>query len=194
MQPQFTMKILVAGDGGAGKSTLINYKRTGEFRTGSTITIGVDFAIIPVCFLGKTVYLQMWDLGGQKQFQFIHNAYIKGTRAAILTYDLTRPHSFDHLLEHWLPFVYSENPSLPIVVVGTKKDLVGNVEQIEYAMHWKNRGEDRTNRATFLGHFLISSKTGDGIERVFEAILTHFTPLLACGELEKSPVVQNSIQ
>jgi small GTP-binding protein len=165
-------KIVVAGDGGTGKTTFISTRKQKNFLESSKITIGVDFACFPVeiheCHDQKMMFL-IFDLGGQKRFQFMHSSYIIGSRAAIILYDLTRPKSFENI-SYWHTILQKENPYIPIVIGGTKKDLA----QQDDISHFIKRGTQlfRTlpNSEYILDHIFISSKTYEGVEKPFHIL------------------------
>src|SRR5271157_2409474 len=116
-------KVLVAGDGGVGKTTLLYKYVKNIFLADTTMTIGVQLHVKTIIVEGRECILQIWDLGGQDRFRFILEKYVHGAHGALLLFDLTRlPTTFD-LESSWLPIVRKENPNLPVILVGTKKDL-----------------------------------------------------------------------
>ena len=112
---KFPMKIVIAGQAGTGKSTLISTKKTGSFNIASKMTIGVDFVILEVRHNNKTFQFLVYDLGGQKRFQFLHDSYIKGAKASIILYDMTRINTFNSIPK-WIALLMAENPHIPILI------------------------------------------------------------------------------
>jgi small GTP-binding protein len=167
---QLVFKIVIAGDGGTGKSTLIATKNKGTFQYTSKITIGVDFDILQIPYNQKFYTFQVWDLGGQDRFQFIHDSYIKGAKGAILLYDLTRQQTFDHL-QHWLDLLYTENSKMPIILAGTKKDMVSPHEMTSMQIQLLSLYSTPLCKYNIKKSLCISSKTMDGIDAVFDALL-----------------------
>jgi small GTP-binding protein len=165
-----TFKVMVAGDGAVGKSSLIRAKTEGKFEIGSKMTIGIDFRLLTVHFPGYQVHLQLWDLGGQERFQFIHDVYIKGAKAAFILYDLSRAKSFESIRK-WFDLIYSIEPDIPVMLIGTKKDLVSNAELIHFAHQWKRLEAEIVKNNCFIGHFHISSKIFDNVEEVFQKMI-----------------------
>jgi small GTP-binding protein len=167
---QLCYKIVIAGDGGTGKSTLIATKHKGTFQYTSKITIGVDFEILQIPYNQKYYSLQVWDLGGQDRFQFIHDAYVKGAKGAILLYDLTRQQTFDHM-QHWLDLLYNENPKMPIILAGTKKDLISSHEMTSMQIKLISLYSSPICKYNIKKSLCISSKTMDGIDAVFDSLI-----------------------
>ena len=70
-------KILVIGDLGVGKTSLIKRFVHDFFSTNYKATIGVDFALKVLKRPDRTVRLQLWDIGGQEKFSQMTSAYFK---------------------------------------------------------------------------------------------------------------------
>lgn len=60
-------KVALIGDGGVGKTTLINRYITGTFKEDFKMTIGVDFYSKSFPVADKNVSLKIWDFAGQNQ-------------------------------------------------------------------------------------------------------------------------------
>ena len=120
-QKRLLFKIIVVGDGGVGKSTMIQRLTTDRFIP-QKITIGTDLATIDIETEKATVKLQIWDFGGEKRFRFFLPNYCRGAQGCLLCYDITRYPSFDNLRE-WYQIVH-ENSSDPVfILVGGKSDM-----------------------------------------------------------------------
>jgi len=96
-------KIIVVGDGGVGKSTMIQRLTTGRFIP-QKITIGTDLATIDITTEKANVKLQIWDFGGEKRFRIFLPNYCRGAQGCLISYDITRNPSFDNLRE-WYQIV-----------------------------------------------------------------------------------------
>jgi len=121
-QRKLLFKVIVVGDGGVGKSTMIQRLLTGRF-IAQKITIGTDLATyeIPVNET-TTVKLQIWDFAGERRFRFFLPQYSRGAYGCLICYDITRYPSFENLTE-WYDIV-SKNAADPVfVLVGEKVDL-----------------------------------------------------------------------
>ncbi|MCK5298679.1 MAG: GTP-binding protein, partial [Candidatus Heimdallarchaeota archaeon] len=99
-------KVVFGGDGGVGKTTLIQRYLTGEFIDTTKLTIGVGFHIHQMSYQGRDISLSVWDCGGQEQFKQmgIFDNYFRGALVAILMFDLTRALSIGGL-DTWYGFV-----------------------------------------------------------------------------------------
>ncbi len=85
----YNFKIVVGGDGGVGKTTLLHRFVTGSFEETTHMTIGVQFHNKELHIADFDVTLSVWDLGGQDRFRFILPSYVLGAKGALLLFDLT---------------------------------------------------------------------------------------------------------
>ena len=99
----FLFKICIFGDGGVGKTTLLNRYVLGLFKDDSKMTIGVDFRMKQLKVNEKIVTLQIWDFAGEERFRFLLPHYITGASGGIFMYDITRYSSLKNLNE-WINF------------------------------------------------------------------------------------------
>ena len=132
-------KVIVVGDGGVGKSTMIQRLTTGGFFP-QKITIGTDLATFNIDISPKVIVkLQIWDFAGERRFRFFLPNYSKGALAALLCYDTTRFVSFENLQE-WYEVISENAPEAVIALIGGKLDLANEgkrVVQSEDAQEWQ---------------------------------------------------------
>ncbi len=164
MPKKFILKILTAGEGGVGKTTLLHRYVEGKFSAETKMTIGVEFFLKEVEIDQKHCTLQLWDFGGQERFRFLLESYVLGAKGALLMFDLTRVSSLENL-HQWIKIVRKGNPNLPVLFLGTKLDLEDEIQvDDDYARSFLNE----FNLIDFLK---ISSKTGENVHEAF-SILT----------------------
>jgi GTP-binding nuclear protein Ran len=84
----FTFKIIAAGDGGVGKTTMFRKYITGQFDFETKMTIGVEiFNKDHVIENGRIAALQLWDFGGQERFRFFLDNFVLGANGVFLMFD-----------------------------------------------------------------------------------------------------------
>mmetsp|Transcript_578 Transcript_578/g.1371 ORF Transcript_578/g.1371 Transcript_578/m.1371 type:complete len:166 (-) Transcript_578:1065-1562(-) len=132
-----TLKVILLGDAGVGKTSLMNRYSTGKFDGQYKATIGADFlskeVVVSNPYTGQQTLagLQIWDTAGQERFQSLGMGFYRGADAVLLVYDITDPHSLDSLdrwrnefLSHIGGGLSTLAQSFPFVVLGNKIDKV----------------------------------------------------------------------
>ncbi|XP_078385830.1 ras-related protein Rab-18-like isoform X1 [Cetorhinus maximus] len=159
-----TLKILIIGESGVGKSSLLLRFTDGTFDSGIGSTIGVDFKVKAVKFEGNNVKLAIWDTAGQERFRTLTPSYYRGAQGVILVYDVTRRETFGKL-DNWLNELETFSTKHGIV-----KMLVGN--KIDKENHEIDRSEGlRFARKHSMLFIEASAKTCDGVECAFEEVV-----------------------
>lgn len=161
MSKPIVLKVLTAGEGGVGKTTLLHRYVEGKFSSDTKMTIGVEFFLKELNVDGQKVMLQLWDFGGQERFRFLLESYVIGARGALLLFDLTRAMTLENL-EQWVNICRKEDPNLPILFLGSKADLVEDIcVEEEYIKEFKET-------FNLYDYLKISSKTGENVQNSFE--------------------------
>lgn len=160
------IKIIVAGDGGVGKTTFLNSLVTGEYSDYTLLTIGIELFVAEIEIEGKTIALQIWDLGGQERFKSLHEkciSYVVGARGGIIMFDLTRISSLDNI-EFWVNIFRAEDEKIPILFVGSKSDL------LDQDLIDNNHIMEINDEFGFCGYLEISSKIRYNIDKVLSTL------------------------
>ena len=123
MYSEFLFKILLLGDSGVGKSSIILRYIENNFSQNLMNSIGVDFKLKNIEVKGKKVKLQVWDTAGEERFRTITTSYYKGAQAIIVVFDITDRDSFEHV-KNWMADVdkFAKEGVLRILC-GNKCDL-----------------------------------------------------------------------
>ncbi|PVH38124.1 hypothetical protein PAHAL_5G183000 [Panicum hallii] len=91
------LKVIVLGDSGVGKTSLMNQYVHKKFSQQYKATIGADFVTKEVLIEDRLVTLQIWDTAGQERFQSLGVAFYRGADCCVLVYDVNSNRSFDTL-------------------------------------------------------------------------------------------------
>ncbi|XP_029428670.1 ras-related protein Rab-18-like isoform X6 [Rhinatrema bivittatum] len=118
-----TLKLLLIGESGVGKSSLLLRFTDDHFDPQLGSTIGVDFKVKKLEVDGNPVKLAIWDTAGQERFRTLTPSYYRGAQGVILVYDVTRKDTLQRLMT-WLSELetYSTKSNLVKMLVGNKID------------------------------------------------------------------------
>ena len=167
---EFLFKITVIGDGMVGKTSLIKKFTQGSFQTDYIRTIGAQFSKYDQNIEGDTCTLSLWDIAGQDEFFFLRPSFYKESLAAIIVYSLEDNQlgkdSFKHI-SNWHNDIKKFCGKIPIILLGNKVDL------IDKNILDKSKMLKLTRNREFLGHFITSALTGEGIIEAFQVIINN---------------------
>jgi len=157
-------KTVVVGDGGIGKSTMVQRLTTGQFIP-QKITIGTDLATYDVPIDNSfDIRLQIWDFAGERRFRLFLPNYSRGATGCLLCYDITRRSSFDSL-EEWYNIVSNNTDNCIFVLVGEKLDLADIRRSVEY-----EHAEEFKEKYNIDYFFETSSKSGENNKLIFKTL------------------------
>lgn len=170
------LKVILLGDGGVGKSSLMNVYVSGKFSADSFHTIGVEFLIKEIEVDNKKVALQIWDTAGQERYRSLRTPFYRGSDCCLLTFSIDDAASFSNLTMWIREFVYyadigaSEGcepedmtSRFPFVIIGNKADDgVTRVVSREQAVEWcKNHS---------IPYYETSARDAVNVNEAFEAV------------------------
>ncbi|GAY57298.1 hypothetical protein CUMW_178350 [Citrus unshiu] len=128
------LKVIILGDSGVGKTSLMNQYVNKKFSNQYKATIGADFLTKEVQFEDRLFTLQIWDTAGQERFQSLGVAFYRGADCCVLVYDVNSMKSFDNLNNWREEFLIQASPSdpdnFPFVVLGNKIDVDGGNSRV----------------------------------------------------------------
>jgi len=155
-------KLLIIGDSGVGKSSLLLRFADNTFSASYITTIGVDFKIRTINVRGHKVKLQIWDTAGQERFRTITSTYYRGTHGVIVVFDVSNIESFSNV-KRWLYEIDTHCEKVEKVLVGNKVDEPNRraVTEIE-----------ARNFANSIGikYFETSAKENVNVEQMFQSV------------------------
>ncbi len=158
----YLFKVIVLGDGGAGKTALTVRFAQGYFQESYKMTVGVDFSVKLIQVGDKRTKLQVWDTGGQERFSFVRPLYYKGAMGALLVFDVSNRESFDHLT-NWMEELESNTNPVPYVLVGNKIDLPNRAVSAQEAWQF-------CQNFNIQYYYETSAKTGEEVGDCFHAL------------------------
>jgi small GTP-binding protein len=126
------LKIVLIGDSGVGKTSLLQRFSDQFFNENHITTIGVDFKLRTIQLGDTRVKLQVWDTAGQEKFRVITKAYYRNAAGIIIGYDITNGESFVNT-KRWINEVKSNcgDDGVPIILIGNKCDAPNRVVSLQ---------------------------------------------------------------
>jgi len=160
-------KLLIIGDSGVGKSSILLRFADDMFSGSYITTIGVDFKIRTITVDEEKVKLQIWDTAGQERFRTITSTYYRGTHGVIVVYDVTNAESFVNV-KRWLHEIDQNCEIVNKVLVGNKNDCQAENKVVEE--------EDAKRFAQQMNVQLFQTSAKDNIN--IEDVFNHITKLV----------------
>ncbi|KAJ4775474.1 Ras-related protein Rab-5A [Rhynchospora pubera] len=116
-------KLVLLGDMGAGKSSLVLRFVKGQFLEFQESTIGAAFFSQTLALNDATVKFEIWDTAGQERYHSLAPMYYRGAAAAVIVYDITSNDSFERAKKWVVELQKQGNPNMVMALAGNKADL-----------------------------------------------------------------------
>ena len=175
-------KILLIGDSGVGKTSVILRFTKGIFKDDYLNSIGVDFRSKDINYDGKIIKLQIWDTAGQERYRTITSSYYRGAHAIAIVFDLTKLETFEHV-KRWIEDInkYAKENVLKFLI-GNKSDLVQK-RQVNFS-------DIRTFSSRMnTTYFEVSAKNNEGVNEFFEGATKIFISKYICNDEDKKNII-----
>lgn len=158
----FTYKIVLVGDFGVGKTSLIRRFVDNSFSQDYISSIGVSISKKKLQLENHMDSTMMiWDIEGKTDYKPIFKQYLNGAKAFIIVADLSRKNTIDSLSEH-IDLCLEVNPHAPISIALNKSDLEKNpLMQID---------KIKDLNANIISVNKTSAKDGTTVDDIFNAI------------------------
>ncbi|TPP58276.1 putative rabb and C [Fasciola gigantica] len=139
-------KVLLLGNSGVGKTSILRCLMGDKFNPTTISTIGEDTA-------------------GQEQYYSIVALHFREAKAFVVVYDVTDLKSFEQIRKYWLKSVdqYMDEP-VPVFFAANKSDM-SKLRQVS-----TEQGQQLTSQQCAHGYFETSAKTGSNIENLFHRV------------------------
>jgi len=162
------LKVIILGDSGVGKTSLMNQYVNRKFSNQYKATIGADFLTKEVMVDDRLVTMQIWDTAGQERFQSLGVAFYRGADCCVLVFDVNVAKTFENLDSWRDEFLIQAQPrdpdNFPFVVLGNKIDLESQrVVSTKRSQAWcQQKGN--------IPYFETSAKEAINVEQAFQTI------------------------
>lgn len=162
--PSCKLRIIVIGNSGVGKSSIVSRFIDSDFDCDMIGTVGINFKNKTLNIDGVAAHLQVWDTAGEERFWSITPSYCRNADGVILIYDITDSKTFDGV-QFWSRKVNEHSPNVQRMLLGNKLDM-DNERVIS-----EDSGKEAAER---MGSpfFEVSAMTGHNIDQAFMALAT----------------------
>ena len=165
---ELKLKIILVGDSGIGKTSIINRYHDNTFSPNTFATISMNFISEKIEINNKKIIVNVWDTAGQEQYRSINKLFIKDADIVVFVYDITNRQSFDNL-DYWHNFISEELGQTPILALaGNKMDLYEKEEVRE------EEGEELANEWQANFALLSAKEENNTINQFFKNLVTKY--------------------
>ncbi|XP_076971697.1 rho-related GTP-binding protein RhoD isoform X1 [Tamandua tetradactyla] len=168
-----SVKVVLVGDGGCGKTSLLMVFAHGAFPESYTPTVFERY-LANLQVKGKPVRLQIWDTAGQEDYDRMRPLFYPNADILLLCFDVTSPYSFDNVFNRWYPEVNHFCKAVPIIVVGCKTDLRKDKSLVKKLRKSKlepvtyYRGQELARSVGAVAYLECSARLHDNVHAVFQ--------------------------
>ncbi|WPK23057.1 hypothetical protein PUMCH_000281 [Australozyma saopauloensis] len=162
----YSMKIVVVGDGGCGKTCLLVSYAQQQFPEVYVPTIFENYVTTVRSPQGKLIDLALWDTAGQEEYDRLRPLSYPDADLILICFALDNLVSLQNVKDMWYPEVNHFCPGIPVVLVGTKTDLRLTIDP--------NLPTQVASEINAIGYILCSAKTMNNVKSVFNFALAHF--------------------
>ncbi|MFW9783535.1 MAG: Rab family GTPase [Candidatus Heimdallarchaeota archaeon] len=159
----FKIKVIIIGEPGVGKTSLVKKFVSGYFSEDYKASIGTNIFTKKIMLnSNKEVLFQIWDIAGQERWLKMRNLYYRGSNGALVVGDLTRKNTFKQIIGFWIPDLKKNCTNIPFILIANKTDLKSNCSRIEI--------EEIGNNINANSILYTSAKYGEHVEDAFKLI------------------------
>ncbi len=163
---EINLKLAVLGEGGVGKTSIVNLFSGKTFPSIYIPTIGSNIARKQYEFENEHLRVNIWDIGGQRSFNPLNPSFYANIDAAFLVFDLSNPNeSTIELQKVYLNKIKEKSPDCLVIYLGNKSDLI-KPESFETLINDLNQ-----NHLNGYPLILTSAKTQDNVVEAFELMI-----------------------
>lgn len=117
-----THKIVLIGDSGVGKSSMVTWLLYRRAEEPNSATIGAAFYSKEFNMGNKKIKFNIWDTAGQERFRSIAKLYYRNAEGCFAIFDITNHDSFLNL-SSWIEDYQKENDIMNLIIIANKTDL-----------------------------------------------------------------------
>ncbi|CAL8280933.1 rho-related GTP-binding protein RhoF isoform X1 [Gadus morhua] len=182
------LKIVIVGDGGCGKTSLLMVYAKGDFPEKYAPSVFEKY-VTTITHGGKNIRLNLYDTAGQDDYDRLRPLSYQEAHLIMVCYDVTNPTSFENVLIKWHPELKHFCKDIPVILIGCKTDLrkdkerIRKLKAVDQTPITYTQGEDVRQQMNAELYLECSAKHQENVEQVFQE--TTKTALEACRKARK---------
>ena len=167
-----TIKCVVVGDGAVGKTCLLISYTTKSFPEEYIPTVFDNYSA-QTSVDGQLVILNLWDTAGQEEYDRLRTLSYPQTNIFVICFSISSPSSYDNVRYKWYPEVTRHCPNVPVLLVGTKRDLRDDLETVNKLKEQSlmpttpQQGTSLAKQVGAVKYLECSALLQDGVQEVF---------------------------
>ncbi|RKP30079.1 RHO small monomeric GTPase signal transduction [Metschnikowia bicuspidata] len=169
-----SIKAVVVGDGGVGKTCLLISYTTNTFPNDYIPTVFDNYSA-SVMVDGEHINLGLWDTAGQSEYDRLRPLSYPQTDIFLCCFSVVGPGSFENARTKWIPEIFHHSPrDVLVVLVGTKVDLRDDLHVTDELHHisenaiTENMGTQLAKEVGAVAYLECSAATQVGIPELFD--------------------------
>ena len=119
-----TVRVVLIGNSGAGKSSIISRFTSGDFYEFEEPTIGAAFQVKNLTVNSKEVKIEIWDTAGQERYKSLTPMYYRKAQVALICYDSSKRNSFETAKSWYKQVTEKADQNCVKIMVGNKSDII----------------------------------------------------------------------
>jgi len=123
MNEPTSVKVVLLGESGVGKTSIINQFISKKFNPKMSTSVSAQFTskIMEFPEQNRTLRFDIWDTVGQEKYRSLTKIFYKDAKIIIFVYDITTEYSFNALQTYWYTETVDNTDGEPIYAVCANK-------------------------------------------------------------------------
>ncbi|XP_068190934.1 rho-related GTP-binding protein RhoF [Antennarius striatus] len=166
------IKIVVVGDGGCGKTSLLMVYAKGDFPEKYAPSVFEKY-VTTISLGRKEIKLYLYDTAGQEDYDRLRPLSYQAASLILVCFDVTNPTSFENVLIKWFPEVKHFCQDVPVILIGCKTDLrkdkecTRRLKAMNQAPITYMQGEETRQQMNAELYLECSAKYQENVEEIF---------------------------
>ncbi|XP_010744408.3 rho-related GTP-binding protein RhoF [Larimichthys crocea] len=167
------LKIVIVGDGGCGKTSLLMVYAKGDFPEKYAPSVFEKY-VTTISLGGKEIKLNLYDTAGQDDYDRLRPLSYQEANLVLVCFDVTNPTSFENVLIKWFPEVRHFCRDVPVILIGCKTDLrkdkecARKLKAVNLAPITYTQGEETRQQMKAELYLECSAKYQENVDDIFK--------------------------